>query len=330
MPDKKAASTTLMPISQIQAQEAQWLWPGRIRKGIVTALVGRAKTGKSLIACELAARVSTGGQFPAGEGEAQRGQVLIINAEDDAAQVLRPRLEAALADLTRIHIPTDRGPLLVRELRGLVQKISHLRLVILDPITALFPINRNNADHVRAVLTELGTIAAEHQIAILLVVHLNKSKTGTAGARVSGSFEWMAACRASFLVAEEAGTNRHLFLPMPNNVGLKGEGLAFEITEVNTESGAAPSVWWLEEMVTMSADEALAGRPDSATTSEAAEFLLQTVTKPIPAKEVLRLGKAAGFSTKELRTAREKLKFRTKRVGKLGSEGHWTWFPPAK
>ena len=82
----------------------------------------------------------------------------------------------------------------------------------------------------------------------------------------------------------------------------------------------------------MSADEALASMAtrESATTSEAVDFLLQTLTKPMLAKKIIRLGKEATFSPKELRTARQKSGVKTKRVGGLGSEGRWAWFPPAR
>jgi putative DNA primase/helicase len=160
---------------------------------------------------------------------------------------------------------------------------------------------------------------------------LNKNPTGRASTRISGSFEWMAASRAAHLVADRGGTDLHVLLPLPNNIGLKREGLAFRISEAATESGPAPYVRWLKQTVSISADQALAGPriKESATTSEAVEFLLQTVTKPMAAKKVLRLGKDAGFSPKELRRARQKLGLKTRRVGGLASEGWWAWFPRA-
>jgi putative DNA primase/helicase len=298
-------------------------------------IAGDAKTGKSLIACRIAATISRGGKFPFEEGEAMRGHVIIINPEDDPRSILRPRLEAAGADLKRIHIPEEQwasdSSALIESLRRELPKVPYLRAVILDPITALCSVSRNNSDQVRQFLTQLGALAAKNNIAIVAIVHLNKNKAGRASTRIAGSFEWMAACRSAFLVTDGTGTDPHLFLPLPNNIGLKREGLAFRIVEGDTKDGErAPRVKWLNA-VSISADEALARGmiKESATMSEATEFLLQTVTKPMPAKEVLELGKEAGFSPKELRTARKNLGIETNRDGGLGSEGWWTWFPPA-
>jgi hypothetical protein len=99
--------------------------------GMVTVLAGDAKAGKSLVTCKIAATVSRGQQFPFTEGEARRGHVVLINAEDDAARILRPRLEAAGADLQRIHIPAQQSRLTRRltldALRQELRNIPHLR-----------------------------------------------------------------------------------------------------------------------------------------------------------------------------------------------------------
>ena len=252
----------LVQLSELAQTSIPWRWPQRIPTGMVTVLAGYQKTGKSLVACNFAATITRGRRFPAGEGSAKRGHVIIINNEDDPRQMLGPRLAAAGADLHRIHVPNSRWFLnrtnLIEKLESEIKKIQHLRALILDPITSLLSISRNNADDVRAVLTGLGSLAARYRIAIIAVVHLNKSGRGQAISQISGSFEWTAACRAAFLVTHDADGGRHLFLPLPNNVGLKREGLAFHVADIPVQGGQAPAVIWDDELVKMSADEALA------------------------------------------------------------------------
>jgi hypothetical protein len=48
--------------------------------------------------------VTTGGAWPCEEGRAPIGSALILSAEDDAADTIRPRLDAAGADVTRVHL----------------------------------------------------------------------------------------------------------------------------------------------------------------------------------------------------------------------------------
>src|SRR5205809_82697 len=80
----------------LDRQPVQWLWPGWLARGVLTLLDGDPGLGKSTLAAELAARVSRGDEQQPAAG------VLILSAEDDPARVIRPRLEAAGADLRRI------------------------------------------------------------------------------------------------------------------------------------------------------------------------------------------------------------------------------------
>jgi hypothetical protein len=93
--------------------------------------------------------------------------------------------------------------------------------------------------------------------------------------------------------------------------------------------GSAPAVVWKKKTVTLSAKELLATTKTkhSTTTSEAVQFLKQTVIQPLGANEVLKLGQRVGFSHKELRTAREALGMKSKRIGGLGAKGQWVWCP---
>jgi putative DNA primase/helicase len=95
---------------------------------MVTVLAGYQKTGKSLGACDIAATITRGGSFPAGEGTAKRGHVIIVNNQDDPRQMLGPRFTAAGAGLGRIHIPDSRWVLnranLIEEMEPEIKKIS--------------------------------------------------------------------------------------------------------------------------------------------------------------------------------------------------------------
>src|SRR5262245_58174684 len=95
---------------------ADWLWQDYVPRGALTLLEGDPGLGKSLLALDLAARVSRGWQMPpaAGpyEGAEPRG-VLLLSAEDDLKRTIRPRLDAAGADVQRVWhltaVQTDEG-----------------------------------------------------------------------------------------------------------------------------------------------------------------------------------------------------------------------------
>jgi putative DNA primase/helicase len=136
--------------SEIEARPVQWLWPGRIACGKVTMLAGHPGLGKSQLALGIAAIVTAAGEWPVDRTRAKQGSVLILSAEDDPGDTIRPRLEAAGADLTRCHIIEaaqdigadgklrQRGFSLIDDIARLdaeLRRLGDVVLVIIDPIS---------------------------------------------------------------------------------------------------------------------------------------------------------------------------------------------------
>jgi twinkle protein len=95
--------------SEIEPERVEWLWPGRIARGKITCIAGEPGTGKSQLSIATAAAISTEGNWPCGEGSAPFGSVIILSAEDGAADTIVPRLIAAGADRERVHIISAMG-----------------------------------------------------------------------------------------------------------------------------------------------------------------------------------------------------------------------------
>ena len=90
--------------ADVAAEPIEWLWSGRLAIGKLTLLAGEAGLGKSQVAIAITAAVTTGGNLPCGEGNALRGSVIFLSAEDSAADTVVPRLMAAGANLNHVHI----------------------------------------------------------------------------------------------------------------------------------------------------------------------------------------------------------------------------------
>ena len=75
--------------SSIQPEPVQWLWPNRIPRGKLTILGGDPDQGKTLTALTIAATITRGAEWPDGS-VAERGNVVILSAEDDAASSASP------------------------------------------------------------------------------------------------------------------------------------------------------------------------------------------------------------------------------------------------
>lgn len=324
-------------INDVQPEAITWLWPGRFPLGKLSIISGDPGLGKSLVTLAITAAVSRGEAWPCREGAAPAGDVVLISAEDDPADTIRPRLEAAGADLTRVHvvqavrIPTDDGSIVRKPwdfndlvaLGELLDRLPECRLVIVDPVSAYLAgtDSHKNAD-VRALLTPLAELAASHKVAILAVSHLNKS-AGPAMYRTSGSLAFVAAARAAYAVAKDKDDpDRRLVLPIKCNLSPDSTGLAYRI---GTAESGAPIIEWETDPVTITADEALAVlREDDGERSqadEATDWLRDALAAgPERAKDVQRRAHADGIGDKALRRARERLGVRSEQ---LGFHGGW-------
>jgi hypothetical protein len=248
--------------SDVVPQPVRWLWPGRIARGKVTLLAGDPGVGKSQLALAIAAIVTTGDEFPV-EGSAKLGSVIIVSAEDAAEDTIRPRLEAAGADLDRCHILRESGGGFsladdLPRLETALAAIEDVALVIIDPISAyLGAVNSHNNAQVRGLLGPLADLATRCGAAVLAISHLSKSVEGEAISRVSGSIGFVAAARAAYFVARDPDDGeRRLLLPLKNNLGVDSTGYAYRVEPVTLPSGIETSrVVWEPDPVTKSADE---------------------------------------------------------------------------
>ena len=95
-----------------EARPIEWLWPERIPLGTVTVLEGVSEFGKSLIAADMAARVSRGDPWPGRvAGPNVPGKVLYVCGDlDDWDKMILPRLLQAGAEMRQVghfsHINT--------------------------------------------------------------------------------------------------------------------------------------------------------------------------------------------------------------------------------
>ena len=256
--------------SEIKPEPIRWLWPPRIALGKNSLIAGQPGLGKSQITTYLAAVTSSGGAWPCGE-LCDSGEVLILSAEDDAADTICPRLDACGANLDRVHIieavrdkrGSDRPFHLKHDLGRLSTELTASRgvkLVIIDPISAyLGDIDSHNNTAVRGVLAPLAKFAADHGTAVVCVTHLSKSLSADPLTRVIGSTAFGAAVRTAFLVAADSvDPDRRLFLPIKSNISRACPGLAFRIEPCGLPSGIETTrLAWDPTPVTMTASEAL-------------------------------------------------------------------------
>jgi energy-coupling factor transporter ATP-binding protein EcfA2 len=333
-------------IDDVEAKPITWLWPGRIACGKLTLLAGDPGLGKSQITAALAGIVTQGGLWPVDGTRCPSGSVIFLSAEDDAADTIRPRLEAVGANLRRCFIldaiqETDEtGAARTRyfslkgdlaRLASVMRDIGDVRLIVIDPITAYMGgIDSHKNTDVRAMLTPIAEIAEACGVAVLGVSHLNKSNAQEALQRVSGSLAFVAAARAALIVVKDkASPARRLLLPLKNNLGKDTGGLAFAVQSATLDNGIETSrIEWERDAVNMTADDALnfdADQDKSGERAEARRFLLELLADgPVLATEAERQYQEAGLSPRTINRAKKDLGVVSEKRGKAG----WTWEIP--
>jgi len=343
-----ASSEPLMRrFRDVIAKPIRWLWENRIALGKLTLYIGDPDGGKSVLSACLASIVSRGSPFPVDGTPSPIGDVVILSAEDDAEDTIKPRLEAAGADCSRVHIleairetgtdgkQTERTFSLKRDLKVLENVLSSLpqcKLVIIDPISAYLDdtdSHRNAA--IRGLLSPLTKLAAKFGVAIVAIDHLNKnSNEKNAMYRPGGSLAFVAAARAAYIVARDKDNpERRIVAKLKNNLA-KSEpksGLAYTIL---TADNGAPILAWEPEPVDVRAAELLSrmeSEEQRLDTDWAGDTLHDVLANgPVPALEVFKECDKAGVSKKQARRAAEKLGVITK---KTGFQGGWTWELPS-
>jgi putative DNA primase/helicase len=266
-------------MADVEPMPIKWLWPGRIALGKPSCLSGDPGDGKSVLSCDLAARVSTGARWPDGSGHAPLGSVVMMNAEDDVADTIRPRLDAAGADVSKIHVlqgteytnndgEKREKSITLQDIELITDAITGIpdcRLITLDPVGCYVGDSNSHKDaEVRAALVPLVKLAGDRSIAIVYVAHLNKGN-GAAKYRVMGSLAFVAAARTAFLLTRDKNDSegrRRLFLPVKNNIGDDRTGLAY----ILQPAGQTVCVSWEVDAVHISADEALSSNAVEAST----------------------------------------------------------------
>jgi len=254
-PDQAAPSRlSTIRLSDVQPERVSWLWPGRIPAGKLVTLDGDPSLGKSTLSLAFAAIVTTGGTWPDNSPCNFPGDVILLSAEDGLADTVRPRLDAAGADVTRVHavqgvtLPdgTLRPPTLadVDELHRLVTETG-ARLLVVDVLMAYLPsgTDSHKDQDIRRVLSRLSSLADVTGCTVLLLRHLNKAKGGDPMYRGGGSIGIVGAVRAGMLVAKDPDDeDLRVLACTKSNLGPEPEALTYRLTDADVH-GVARVEW---------------------------------------------------------------------------------------
>ena len=311
----------LIPMSEIQAEEVKWLWYPYIPLGKLTIIQGDPGEGKTSFVLAVISALTKGEALP--ECDAAMGPMNVIyqTAEDGLADTIKPRLESAGADCTRVLVIDESKQELTLCDERLEQAIreTEAKLIVLDPLQAYLgsEVDMHRANEVRPVLKRIAAVAERTQCAVVLIGHMNKAQGLKSGYRGLGSIDFRASARSVLLVGRlKSGDTVRVVAQDKNSLAPEGASIAFEL---HPEYGFQ----W-KGICDATVDDVLGGSGQVQTkTMQMEDDLKRLLTGSIAAEDILSHAKRMGISERTLMIAKKNLGVISEKRG-----GQWYWRLP--
>lgn len=229
----------LIHMEDVISKEVSWLWYPYIPFGKITIIEGDPGEGKTTLVLKIAALLSKGLPLPCTDDiPYEPMSVIYQTAEDGLEDTIKPRLEQAGADCSKIRVIDESEKELTMSDERLEQAIieTKAKLIILDPIQAYIgaTVDMHRANEIRPVLKRLGAIADKYQCAIILIGHMNKASGTKSTYRGLGSIDIQATARSVLLVARlRDKPNIRIMAQDKSSLAPAGDSIGFELTEDN-------------------------------------------------------------------------------------------------
>lgn len=309
----------MIKMSDIEAQEIEWLWYPYIAYGKLAIVQGDPGDGKTTLILNLAAKLTKGEGLDENMKVMESMNVIYQTAEDGLADTVKPRLLQAGADCEKVLVIDESE----KSLSMLDERIEEAliktgaRVLILDPIQAYLGsgTDMNRANEVRNMTKRLAALAEKYKCAIILIGHMNKAAGNKAAYRGMGSIDFYAVARSVLLVGRVEGEpNIRAMVQIKNNLAEFGHAKAFRLSEEGFR--------WLGDYE-ITADEVLGGYAPKINKLEQAKDLLRELSKELEKVEsnsIYDMAKEQNISKRTLENAKREMGIRAKR-----ENGSWYW-----
>ena len=317
----------IIPFSEIPEERLEFLWYPYICLGTLGLLDGDPGEGKSQLCVWLCARLSCGDKLPNGD-RFEPANCFLFNFEDLPGAVIKKRLEANGADLSRVFIQSRQFQLTTEMVEWLDGEIAEKqpRLVILDPIQAFMSgVDGNSNIDVREFMSRLAEIAMRRKCAIICVRHFGKGAQDKAMKKGLGSTDFVGISRNQFGLARRSDeVQGFIIFHMKTNFE-RGQSMLFTMGDADGRQGEQPKIGF-DMFTDITADDFFSGEasmrgPDQDEREVAKDYLLEALAGgPKAATALKSQGEARAISASTLDRARKELGIITAKKGKI-----WFW-----
>lgn len=248
--------------SDIQERRVDWLWQQKIPRDVLASLFAVLGSGKTTIVIDLSARFTTGREWPDGSPNTNPpGEVLFVVEEDALDTIVKPRLLAAGADISKCHYlvkvqirkgarKAERMLALDQDLGAIsrmLEKHPAIKLIVIDPLTSyLGKVNMDKDQELRPVLLPLNSLCQERRINVIAIAHPNKRSDVGASGRAPGGAGMASVPRATwFCGADPDEPGQYLLVMLRVTAARDRSGMRYAFGDKEIPNcGVQPYIVW--------------------------------------------------------------------------------------
>lgn len=326
---KSRTRRVLVRMADVTVDKIDWLWEPYIPLGRLTILGGDPGAGKSFITTGIASALSNGERLP-GEVEYLRKPMvtLMLNAEDDPADTIKPRLDNLCANQEMIFVSGLDIVLNEEGLETIAEMVDDVcaKLVIIDPIVAFLgeKVDMNKANEIRHIMKGLARIARSKNIAIVIVRHNRKAPAGQSAGNAlysgMGSIDFTASVRSELAVTETRQGAKFLN-HIKANSGKKGLSIQYEIVSLEDGSGKLNWLKLISPGIAAGKNEGVINTSfkDEAVVKVWLHDLLSQAGEPVSSDDVFAKGQLKGYSITKINRSKKGV------AVSYRDNGRWYW-----
>lgn len=299
-------------------EEASWLIPGWIPEGQITLMAADGGIGKTTLWCNMIAAISSGQRCildPPGHKRHPR-KVAFLTTEDSVRKKLKKKLRLAGANMANIITPdflADKEGIL----RGLKfgsnemeRFVRHFKpaLCVFDPVQGFVPpdINMGSRNEMRDCMAPLISLGEETSTTFLVVCHTNKRPKASGRDRIADSADLWDVSRSVLMAGYTEDQGVRYLSNEKNNYAQLQETVLFTIDQ-DGQAQVEGTSWKRDREYTQEA----AVNTSAPKRDDCKEWILQELDEAggaMPSKDLESKAKAAGYSFRTLRRAKDELK----------------------
>lgn len=305
------------PLTAFEEIEPEWLIPNRMPKGQIVLLGADGGTGKTSIAVDTVAGISSGRRCFLDDFEVNREPQLtaFLSTEDSVSQKLKRKLREAGANMDNVLCPdfsADKDGLL-RDFKFGTEMMADFiecykpALVIYDPLQGFTPVtvNMGQRNQMRDCLAPFIGLGEKYGTTFLILCHTNKRKNSFGRDRIADSADLWDIARSVLMCGYTDQPGQRYLSHEKSNYGELSETILFSIKDgAVVEEGRS----WKRDREYQEAGTSQNSAPKRHDCVDWILCRLEAENGVMRIRDLETAAKDEGFTSKIIRQAKEELK----------------------